>query len=1298
MFCLCTGSIFGAVLEKRGIFYQFGTPELSIRINGRTGAWCRLSSGEKILADGARAYAFHLKAGEPGKIRHLKETRMVSIRQTDPDTLEVTVRASDGEKDSRTWLVRCFYKFEKKDSLIQSYELTCEGEGYEKARGFSQRSPYLKLSKDSRVMVPMQTGSLELYRPGDLNSGKCKESWGSFGLAQFSENTTLVMEGVYRPEHSEIPAVGTLEDDTGFQFGRDLRILGKVKAGNWEKLGDFRTFIRQGDLDATLRSLDRHLAETGVLPPEGRPQWLRSAVFYSMPINGSIAGAPYSRNGFREMLETNLPYVRALGCNLYHLLPVETGGMYCAVDYYKLHEKSGTPEDYRAFVKAAHKNGVRVFQDIVPHGGMIYPKWGSKEKSKRAVEMEHLTIIMENGKPRMNLIFDYDMPEWQNYMAGVAKHLMESYGLDGLRIDAVSNATGFNWRPGKTVRVGTSYCRGGGAIQNAIRTAARKVNQDAGVLSETSRQYHNSVSDVIYDFTMYCHVLPKIENAPAEKLGTFFSNFLHQQYFATPGHALFMHYVESHDTVGAEARWSLRSMRALFAVTIWSYGTPMVYDEGAHGSGEVFRKILRLRRDLPEMTQSAPEYLAPKVPGEVYTMLVCGKNAASVPLVNLSDRKLDFTLELDLSALPEGLRESKQIHDYWNSTVLPVEISGGKAAVKVTLPAYGMTLLRFEKEPSPLFSPIASVFSGKDAEAHVEKDTPVCGKAELQPEIRFLDPDGVIRQESKFFELVRKGDTMTLAFRPPYDKRKPFPEGGVLLRLPLEAKERCVWEAGSIHGVHQDEYRVRFPNSPSILTSARFHLPVDHNVLWSSLVDPFGFTARQAFINFRTAKGSLELTFDPASLPGHAAILDRVGKDKVPYLFIGFTAGRGTLKGAAAPSLSWKIDKASEHSAFDSGSGDERFTDHPGFWRYDDGKIRAEIGHSGMLRSVEVKEQDKWIPAAGALSLKLKNLWAGSKTVFSSAEVLESFRRIRKLEDGTIVFTVTAMPRVDLRRTFWGNDRIGEYVTEYRFHPDGTMELYAGLRCPGSEYAPKFSAELQWPGVDKNLCRIKVPGDWKKTGKGWMIFSSGIPVSKLGRWQWFSAAVGTNAAAAKLDPPGYCREFPFEYCLDGEFEQEGLTAIRQTVQNIKPFYDHIHMTAAPMKEVFTTSVGLGYFIAECENPHAGNYALGIVGKKGKNRFSLQPLRSVYFKPGSKWNFQGFLRGEKLQNGAVTVGTFQKGRFVPLAGTGKISGSFGWKQYDFQFRVPEHGKLFCRIENQGEGIIYADSFRFIPEKP
>ena len=1277
-FLYASGSTSEVRLKKNDKFIEFGNSRLSIRIDAKTGAWSQLSADGKVLAEGNRDYAFHLRVGELGAIRSLRKTEFLSARKSEDRTLEVKVRASDGKENTRTWIVLCYYRIEPDNSLYQTFRFTCDGTGREKIRRFSQRSPYLKLNKESEIVVPTQVGSLNPYRAGDIISKRAKESWGRFLIAQIDPDFTILGFAEYKIEYGDQVACGTLEDKTGFQIGRDSQTLGWVEAGKFQQLGDFRTFVRRENRQKVLESLSDVLKTYGWTLPEKSPEWLRYAAIYSTHPNGTILSLPYSRTGFSELKEVNLPHVMDLGCNLYHLLPVEEKSPYCPYDYRKLADRIGTPDEYRAFVKAAHDNKIKVFQDIVPHGGPLYTDDRGRTKTERAVKLEHLTIINENGKPQRSLIFDYDLPEWQKYMYDVAVWCMKEYNLDGFRIDAVSRTQGVNWRA-KDIRAGFSHHRGGVAMQKTIRDAVKSIRpEDGGTLAETARIEHGSTSDILYDFTLYCNVLPKIGEIAAEQFVPFLRNFLHEQWFGSPRGALTMRYVESHDTVKAEMRWNLAPMRSLFAVTVWSWGVPLVNNELDNGSGEIFRRILRLRRDLPEMGGGEPDYLAPQVPKEIFACLRKGENYA-LPLVNFSDKKVSFLVKIPASILPEKLRNVNSVRNYWDNSKIAVKRENTMISVPVTLDPYGMALLRFEKTP-----------------AKVETSKFTVGKNELPVETYFLNPDGTITEKSDFFTVSANSDgTYSLK-----SLKKDAPEGGVLFRIPVENGARCSWQARSATGLHQDYWRVRFPNSTGVLTGInRLYFPQDGNVLWSSLDNPFGFTGNEAWTAFSTPKGSVRFEFDVNNLPGNVSILDHVaGKNgKAPYLFIGFRAGHGAFPNESGQEIKFRRSVSKAESLFAFGSGDSRLKIVPGAWIFDDGKLRAQMTPNGMLASLEEKQNGKWTEILSNMELSAMYMWSPDKMNRTSAESLESRRQLKRLADGTLVIRFNSFPRNNLRVGFWGKDRVVEYQTEYRFSPSGSMDILLGARSVGSEYFKDFNV--------KAFCNVKNPSSLKvfagkaEVAKGKMsfqMFNGPIPVPEIGKWKFIGLSVG-NSSGGRV--PDDRPSAPFKYCMDPGFELCTLSAVRMTLQNQRTYFDWIHSSPSiHAAECASVQPEQDHLTVDVKNPFSGDACLGVIGKKGETRFAAQPLRRSYFTAGSKWTFTGYFRTENLKKGALVIGTQVDGKFTESARMPIEPGSLDWKKYIFTFTAPATGLPYCRIENNDEGIVYADEFSFTPESP
>ncbi|MBK0418477.1 1,4-alpha-glucan branching protein GlgB [Leucobacter sp. CSA1] len=99
--------------------------------------------------------------------------------------------------------------------------------------------------------------------------------------------------------------------------------------------------------------------------------------------------------------------------------------------------RHGTPEEFAAFVDAAHAAGLGVIADWVP---------GHFPTDQHGLGRFDGTALYEHRDPREGfhpdwntLIFNYGRPEVLNYLVSNALYWLDEYHLDGLRVDAVAS-------------------------------------------------------------------------------------------------------------------------------------------------------------------------------------------------------------------------------------------------------------------------------------------------------------------------------------------------------------------------------------------------------------------------------------------------------------------------------------------------------------------------------------------------------------------------------------------------------------------------------------------------------------------------------------------------------------------------------------------------------------------------------------------------------------------------------------------------------------------------------------------
>ena len=145
---------------------------------------------------------------------------------------------------------------------------------------------------------------------------------------------------------------------------------------------------------------------------------------------------------YREAAEELVGYAHDMGFTHLELMPVsefpyDGSWGYQPVGLYAPTVRHGTPEDFRAFVDAAHRKGLGVLLDWVP---------GHFPTDAHGLARFDGTHLYEHADPKEGfhqdwntLIPNFGRHEVANYYVSNALYWLEEYHLDGLRVDAVAS-------------------------------------------------------------------------------------------------------------------------------------------------------------------------------------------------------------------------------------------------------------------------------------------------------------------------------------------------------------------------------------------------------------------------------------------------------------------------------------------------------------------------------------------------------------------------------------------------------------------------------------------------------------------------------------------------------------------------------------------------------------------------------------------------------------------------------------------------------------------------------------------
>ena len=1228
-FCLFLPLISEGKISKNNKEIIFETDGFGIVLDAKSGAWKKtLSDMQVVMSTNRTKVPFDLALSKDGKMLSQGGTKykLSEVKELDKNTLELTIEANQ-------FICKVIYQLFPDEKMIKTScrlgnTTNLEATIYR----FHLNLPRVKFNENSSYSLPGMFPQIKERKLKDFIDGRVVQAWRDPCAVIIEINPDLtIFSAIDRTEfYGDISRTAITEMPNGIGLSHTVESSGYLKNGDPWQIGDFYCMIQKNNGETALKNIHNWMAKLNMQVPLDRHKDCLKPIIYSF--HPGQPGHPFQDWGGFVPSTKQLPRISKLNINTVWILPIESECPYIPDDFYRMANGIGTPEEYKQLVDTAHTLGMSVWQDVVPHGG--------RNRCQRAKDHPDWLLRNEAQIVPANRAFDYNNIDWQKYLGDVVKFYTQNYSLDGWRIDTSGFSAQPNWSKKIPYQRGSwAMGQGGLNMMKMIRNSALAINSNAMTLAECDGSLYGTQADIVYDFPLCRQVFRSMQTKSPADFVKSLQNYFYEQQFAELKDLVRLRYVESHDEPKAELLYGPEPMRAAIAVTAWVYGVPMIYKEVEDGHSEIISKILKIRSIVPELSTGKADYRIIKSSDGVFTCLRYDKENFAIPLVNFNPEKVTAQIEFPISVF--GGKSDTALFDLWNNKIIKYSLDKQTAKFEIEIPAYSFT-----------------VVTNRKFEVDTNKNFEV-GNAQLPYSAFILDNNGLtpikLNSESDVSQKLDKNQSLVIRID--------------------ENSDELFYQVSSIFGTVGDKFRTRHPFYNSMCNNM-YSLPSGHNVLWSSVTQPFGFATENSKISFYSAKGSVSFAFTDQNRPAGVFLLDRIGKDHAPFLVIAKEIPDSPLK-IAGESVEFKISADKKYLIPEAVETTDKFLKRfPGGWIFDNGKLKLRIGSNGNLIEAWQKNGNAYNSILKDWKLDMRGGFIRENEYFTSSYELETYCLFDKQANGNLKLQFFGRPRGHHYYQILAPNKFNYLITYSLDKNSDNFELSCAVRA--NTLMPNKNMNLSFGGrvFAKEKCFTFGAGTVNYENDN-LIYKFPDLTDKIGEFEEFKFAFNKNIFSKTHPELPKRNSLAFNGLFDGSFEFDYFGNFVDTVQS--------YCYATPWFMPFNARI-------ITDKVYCGNLAV-MLEMNGQDEMILkQSGVAENMKKGEKWRFSAQVATSDLRAYRMHLKLI-----MPNMQTISISipdGTADYKKFEAEFIAPSDNSTFeIRMGGKGpKGKVYFDDVK------